>query len=62
METVLITGGTGFVGKRLVTSLLNKGYKVILLVRKSSDISVLDVSSDSLKLYYIEDNLELTFS
>ncbi|AXN32114.1 NAD-dependent epimerase/dehydratase family protein [Vibrio coralliilyticus] len=62
METVLIAGGTGFVGKRLVTSLLHEGYKVILLVRKSSDTSELDTNSDRIKLYYTEDELELAFS
>lgn len=33
METVLITGGTGLVGKRLTSLLVEKGYKVIILSR-----------------------------
>lgn len=33
MQTVLITGGTGLVGKSLTTMLLKKGYKVIVLTR-----------------------------
>jgi uncharacterized protein len=33
MQTVLITGGTGLVGKALTQLLLNKGYKVIVLTR-----------------------------
>jgi uncharacterized protein (TIGR01777 family) len=33
METVLITGGTGLVGKKLTSALLLKGYKVIILSR-----------------------------
>lgn len=33
IKTILITGGTGFVGKELVKLLLQKGYKINLLVR-----------------------------
>src|SRR5689334_13052623 len=33
MATVLITGGTGLIGKALTTGLLNKGYRVIILSR-----------------------------
>lgn len=35
MQTVLITGGTGLVGKALTQLLLQKGYKVIVLSRKA---------------------------
>lgn len=34
MQTVLITGGTGLVGKALTQRLLKKGYQVIILTRK----------------------------
>jgi uncharacterized protein len=34
METVLITGGTGLVGKALTAVLIKKGYSVIVLTRK----------------------------
>ncbi len=34
MQTILITGGTGLVGRALVKQLLEKGYKVIILTRK----------------------------
>lgn len=37
MQTVLITGGTGLVGKALTQALLAKGYKVIVLSRNVSD-------------------------
>ena len=33
MQTVLITGGTGLVGKSLTNHLINKGYKLIILTR-----------------------------
>ncbi|MEP7165526.1 MAG: TIGR01777 family oxidoreductase [Ferruginibacter sp.] len=45
MQTVLITGGTGLVGKRLTKHLIEKGYKLIILTRSlkgknnSNDIS-----------------------
>ena len=32
-QTVLITGGTGLVGKALTKALVKKGYKVIILTR-----------------------------
>lgn len=35
MEKVLITGGTGLIGKHLTKMLINKGYAVALLVRNS---------------------------
>ncbi len=35
MQTVLITGGTGLVGKALSNALLGKGYKVIILSRET---------------------------
>lgn len=35
MQTVIITGGTGLVGKRLTAHLVTKGYKVIILSRKA---------------------------
>jgi uncharacterized protein YbjT (DUF2867 family) len=40
MQTVFITGATGYIGKRLVKRLLAKGYKVIALVRKGSEHKV----------------------
>ena len=34
MKTVLLTGGTGLVGRTLTSHLISKGYKVIILTRK----------------------------
>lgn len=39
---VLVTGANGFTGSYLTKHLLNKGYEVRVLVRKSSDMSALD--------------------
>ena len=36
MATVLITGGTGLIGKALTTELVTKGHKVIVLTRQSN--------------------------
>ena len=36
MSTVLITGGTGLVGRALTPLLIEKGYEVIILTRKAS--------------------------
>jgi len=36
MPTVLITGGTGLVGKHLTNALVMKGYKVIILTRSAT--------------------------
>jgi len=35
MKTILITGGSGLVGRALTKHLLNKGYKVIILTRSA---------------------------
>ena len=37
MPSVLITGGTGLVGKALTTQLVNKGYEVIILTRNAKN-------------------------
>ena len=44
MQTVLITGGTGMIGKTLTTLFLEKGYKVIVLTRKDKKSRRLNLS------------------
>ncbi len=39
---ILVTGGTGFVGRNIVRLLIEKGQKVRCLVRESSPRDVLD--------------------
>ena len=39
METILITGGTGLIGKRLSTMLLESGYHVIVLTRNPRNMT-----------------------
>lgn len=47
-QTILISGGTGMVGKQLSIHLLNKGYDVILLSRKRGTIKI---SEQSITIY-----------
>jgi uncharacterized protein (TIGR01777 family) len=47
MPTVLITGGTGTIGKRLAELLLSKGYHVNILSRNKSNSSTSAVDKDS---------------
>ncbi|MBN1950322.1 MAG: TIGR01777 family oxidoreductase [Bacteroidales bacterium] len=43
MATVLITGGSGLIGRQLTRQLLGKGYKVFILSRKTGKRSALPV-------------------
>ncbi len=38
----IVTGGTGFIGSKLVKALVEKGYEVKCLVRKTSNVSLLN--------------------
>ncbi len=49
---ILITGGTGFIGKTLSTQLLNNGHQVYVLSRQKAPVSGLD---DKVKLIQILD-------
>ena len=40
-KEVLVTGGTGFVGSHLVDCLMERGYRVRCLVRRSSNLRYL---------------------
>lgn len=42
MERVLVTGANGFIGSNLCRRLVNDGYEVLALVRKSSDLRFLN--------------------
>ncbi|TDE13632.1 TIGR01777 family oxidoreductase [Dyadobacter psychrotolerans] len=54
-QKVLITGGTGLVGKRLTEMLLKKGYEVAYLSRKKENIPSVKVYEWNIDKGYIED-------
>lgn len=54
MATVLITGGTGLIGKTLTEKLLEKGYEVIVLSREASSM----VNGESSKIKMANWNIE----
>lgn len=56
MSNVLITGATGFIGKRLAAELTRQGHKVVVLVRKYSD-----VFSEDIKQVVVENLDDLVF-
>ncbi|MBE9466281.1 TIGR01777 family oxidoreductase [Dyadobacter subterraneus] len=53
-QKVLITGGTGLIGKRLTTFLLKRGYEVAYLTREKSNIPFVKVYEWDVKNKYIE--------
>lgn len=53
MEKVLITGGTGFVGRHIVKGLQTKGYDIHLLVRNPN--KAIDLFGESHSYHRIED-------
>ncbi len=54
-QTVLITGGTGMIGKRLTTLLLEKGYNVAYLSRKKEAIPNVQVYKWDIAKGFIEE-------
>ncbi|MFY7761701.1 TIGR01777 family oxidoreductase [Aquidulcibacter sp.] len=56
-QTVLITGGTGFIGSRLVTALVAAGHQVMLLTRNRAKAGQLTAASP---VRYIESLDEIT--
>ncbi|MFH2019402.1 MAG: NAD(P)-dependent oxidoreductase [bacterium] len=48
---VLITGGNGFIGSRLVRTMIERGYEVVVLKRKSSDLARIKDLSNQIKFY-----------
>jgi uncharacterized protein (TIGR01777 family) len=60
MATIMITGGTGTVGKRLTELLLKKGHSVIIVGRsgKSKQPSKDGASSNNLNLTYAQWNID----
>lgn len=47
----LVTGGTGYVGSRLISHLVNTGWQVHLVVRPGSDLSMIAPVIDAVRFY-----------
>ena len=56
MDTILISGGTGLIGRRLSYLLKSKGYKVHLLSRKSNPKNSLPTFLWNIDQYSIDDS------
>ncbi|HIC96019.1 TPA: NAD-dependent epimerase/dehydratase family protein [Candidatus Bipolaricaulota bacterium] len=50
VETIFLTGGTGLLGRKLLPALIEKGYRLKVLVRPSSDLAGLEGSGWGLEL------------
>ena len=50
-ETVLVTGGTGFIGSHVIENLLDNGYRVILLKRSFSKTWRIEGFKDKITCY-----------
>ncbi|WP_333873902.1 NAD-dependent epimerase/dehydratase family protein [Methylobacter sp.] len=61
MQTLLITGATGYLGSHLVHALLAAGHRVAILKRAVSNLSRLDDCMPQLAVFNIEDDLDLPF-
>jgi nucleoside-diphosphate-sugar epimerase len=62
-ETVLLTGGTGFLGSHLIYVLLKNNYRVIVLKRSTSNIWRIDDVLEKIVCYDIDSaGLEAAFS
>lgn len=57
MENILITGGTGFLGSKIVQLLLKNKYKVFLFARPSSNLFRLqkNINNKNLNIIYVKD-------
>lgn len=54
-KKVLITGGTGLIGKRLTQMLLEKGYEIAFLSRRKTNIPSVEVFEWDIQKGYIEE-------
>lgn len=53
MSKILLTGGSGYLGKNLSKGLVEANHELILLVRENSDIKFLQNITNPIKVYFI---------
>lgn len=58
IKTILLTGGTGFLGSHILKNLLEFDYNVITLVRKSSNLIRIENLTNKTELFYLDENYE----
>jgi nucleoside-diphosphate-sugar epimerase len=61
IKNVLLTGGTGFLGSNILKELVFNSYNVVVLIRKSSDLSRIQNINGSFKLFCVDDKFDNLF-
>lgn len=62
IETILLTGATGYLGSNLAEAFIKQGYKVIILKRQSSEVKRIEHLMASIKSYNLDGiSLETVF-
>jgi CDP-paratose synthetase len=61
MQTLLITGATGYLSSHLVRSLVDAGHRVAILKRANSSLRRLEFYVPRLAMFNVEDGLDLPF-
>lgn len=61
MKTILLTGGTGYLGSHLAHALVSAGHKVAVLKRTNSKLSRIDSLAPAMEFFNVEDGLERPF-
>ena len=54
-KNILVTGASGYLGSQIVIALVNKGFNVIILKRKTSALSRISYVIEHIKCYDVED-------
>lgn len=60
-KNVLVSGGTGFIGKNLIIGLIDKGYKVFAIVRNKKKIELEQNYMPSLKLVDVDQLFDMDY-
>jgi len=58
IKKALVTGSTGFVGSNLVRKLIKGGWQVSIIVRSSSDLSILEDNQEKVQVFVYDGRIE----